>query len=217
MFGPGGRMGHLLKELDMLQSPDAPAWFTADRFADADRDQNGSLDAEEWSSFSDNGQARVIEQIINIDPSADANKDGDLSDQELQALADTHDKRTRAQMLKRHPDADTDGDGTLSDSEVEAVKSVHLSAILGRHPDADLNADGVLTGDEFHVFTMTRHGPGAGPPGEFPPSPEWILERHPEADTDGDGELSDEEIEAFRESNPHGPRGGGPRKQGRID
>jgi len=231
-FGPGGRLGHMLRALDKLQQETPPAWFTLERFPEADVGGDGQLDAGDWRSFAEAHRAKVIEHLITIAPEADADADGELSQAELDALKATHLARVREQVLAHHPDADADSDGVLSDTELEAVAAARRVQILERHPEADSDGDGVLSEDEADMLMFARHRGGRGPEGQklgrrdcphggFPPSPEQILQRHPEADTDGDGTLSDAEVQAFLASCPrgpgHGPSGhgcgsGGPRR-----
>lgn len=158
MMGPGGPLGHLLKELETLQSPTPPAWFTIERFQEADTDGNGALSAEEWTAFASERKGHVVEEILDMSPTADVDRDGQLSDQEIAILKDAHLARVRVHVLAHHPEADTDGDGVLSNAELEAVKVDRLSRILDRHPEADLNGDGTLSEEEARTFAMDRRG-----------------------------------------------------------
>lgn len=226
-FGPGGRLGHMLRALDRLQEAAPTPWFNIERFPDADVDDDGQLSTEEWQSFATAHRAELLEHLMTVAPGADTDEDGTMSEQELNALRDGHMARMREQILLRHPEADTDNDGAISDAEFEAVKAERRARILERHPQADLNGDGVLTEDETESAMVMRHRRGGGPKDgrgfgrhgmRGPRTPEQILERHPEADTDGDGALSEEELATWREACPRGPEfgpghgHGGPRR-----
>ncbi len=163
--GPFGEVGRLLAHLEKLNSQVVPAWFTLERFPEADQDGDGTLSAEEWSAFATQQRERLLAELIEQVPEADSDKNGVLSEQELGAVA----AQLRAHVLQQHPDADTDGDGVLSEQEYAAFRASRVQElaerILERHPEADLDGDGTLSEDElaaFHDRMGGRRGPGGG-------------------------------------------------------
>lgn len=150
--GPGAMMRHL----DAMKEAAGPAFFSADNFADADQNEDGVLDQEEWALLAEQAQQRLDKRLAEIMPTADADEDGLVSSEELEAFRSEHRERVQARILENNPDADTDGDGALSDEEVKAfhdkMTAERRGKVLERYPEADTDGDGVLSDEELRSF-----------------------------------------------------------------
>jgi len=184
----GNRVGMLLRRLDRLDSQTVPEGFELTRHPEADVDGDGELSASEWTAFSQQARAKLIDRLLKLAPEADTDGDGVLSDSEIEAFKETCKAEREAQMLERHPEADTDGDGVLSDEEIEtfkeAIKAKHAARLLERHPEADLDGDGAISDEELEAFRKDRpaHGGKKGKfrghrPGKKGPCP---FDKHPD-------------------------------------
>ena len=155
--------------LDLLQSETAPLNFTVENFPAADIDSNGTLDAEEWTTFATAKYNKLIEHVLHRHPEIDIDSDGVLDDGELAALKADMTERVSNKSIERKPDADIDSSGEISADEIEAVQAAKLAKFLERKPDADLNGDGTLSAEEFAAFRLVKSAKQSSQPGSRRP------------------------------------------------
>lgn len=162
------RLLGLNEVLDYLAQEDVPATFTAELFPDADLDESGSIEVEEWNAFAEEKVTAITTKAAERNSDADVDEDGVVTLEELNAFVDEKVELFKEKLAEFKPELDVDEDGVLSDEEYAAAQAEKLTHMLERHPEADLNADGELTSDELvaarlsNTIERPKHDRGRG-------------------------------------------------------